>query len=93
MEKIGATLDLMGVRIARCQLGLFGYVPESRVVKPASSVEPKIEGAIRQALINGRLPCMAAWDIAKSFSQTRMSVAEACETLKIKIKPCQLGAF
>lgn len=93
MEAIGATLDLMGIRISRCQLGLFGYAPESRIVKPAPSVEPKIEEAIRQALQNGRLPCLAAWAIAKTFSKPRMNVAEICESLKIKIKPCQLGAF
>ena len=93
MEKIGATLDLMGIRISRCQLGLFGYAPESRVVKPAPSIEPKIEEAIRQSLVNGRLPCLAVWAIAKNFGRPRMNVAEACEALKIKIKPCQLGAF
>ncbi len=93
MEKIGATLDLLGIRIARCQLGLFGYSPESRVVKAADRVTAELEGAIRQALVNDRLPCAAAWAVAKALGLPRMKVAEACESLKIKIKPCQLGAF
>jgi len=93
LEKIGATLDLLGVRIARCQLGLFGYAPESRIVKSANAVTPELEGAIRQALVNDRLPCAAAWAVAKAQGLPRMKVAEACEFLRIKIKPCQLGAF
>jgi hypothetical protein len=93
MEKVGATLDLLEIRIASCQLGLFGYGPESRIVKPATSVLPDTENAIRQALVNGRLSCLAAWNIAGSSGQSRMAVSSACEALKIKIKPCQLGAF
>ena len=30
---IGMALDLMEVRLIRCQLGLFGYTPEKRIVK------------------------------------------------------------
>ncbi len=93
MDKVGATLDLLGIRIAKCQLGLFGYAPESRIVKPAPVVSQEMEGTIRQALINNRLPCIAAWSVASAFGLPRMNVAEACEALKIKIKPCQLGAF
>jgi hypothetical protein len=91
--KVGVTLDLLEIRIARCQLGLFGYAPESRIVKPAPAVSPDIERAIRHALVNDRLPCIAAWSIAKSFELPRMDVSAACEALKIKIKPCQVGAF
>ena len=93
MGRIGITLDLLGIRIAKCQLGLFGYGPESRIVRPALSVAPEIEQSIRQALSNDRLPCRAAWSIAQASGLTRMAVAEASEHLKIKIKPCQLGAF
>jgi len=93
MDKIGATLDLLEARIANCQLGLFGYAPESRIVKPAPAVSPELEGAIRQALVHDRLPCLAAWSIAAALGLPRMRVAEACEALKIKVKPCQLGAF
>jgi hypothetical protein len=93
MEGVGAALDLMEIRIARCQLGLFGYSPESRIVKPAPHVSQDLEAAIRQALVYGRLPCLAAWTIAGTFSMPRMKIAAACEALSLKIKPCQLGAF
>jgi hypothetical protein len=93
MSDIGIALDLLEIRIAQCQLGLFGYSPESRIVKPASSVSPELEKAIRQALVNNRLPCIDAWSLAEAKGLKRMAVAEACESLKLKVKPCQLGAF
>jgi hypothetical protein len=48
---------------------------------------------ILAALKNNRLPCSAAWLIAKKLKLPRMKVSAACEALLIKIKPCQLGAF
>ena len=93
MLEIGATIDLLEIRLKRCQLGLFGYGQKKGVVKPAVKVSTELEKAIRGNLADGRLPCIAAWDIADRASIARMDVASACEALKIKIKPCQLGAF
>lgn len=93
LAEVGANLDLLEVRIGTCQLGLFGYNPTSKAVAPAASVSPELTAAIRNALNNERLPCAAAWDIAASLGIPRMAVAGACEAMKIKIKPCQLGAF
>ncbi|MFA7462783.1 MAG: hypothetical protein WCY59_06555, partial [Anaerovoracaceae bacterium] len=84
---------LMETRLTRCQLGLFGYTPESRIIKPADAVAPDLEEAIRGALLNGKISCLASWEIAKRFGIARMDVACACETLRIKITSCQLGAF
>lgn len=93
LEEVGRTLDLLEVRIDRCQLGLFGYGPERKAVRPAASVAPDLAEAIRGRLADGRLPCEAAWEIAAALRITRMEVSAACETQKIRIKPCQLGAF
>ena len=94
MAEVGRTADLLEIRIGRCQLGLFGYdAPGGRIVKPAGAVKPGIEAAIRGRLSNGRLPCIAAWEIAADKKIPRLDVSSACETLKIKVKPCQLGAF
>jgi hypothetical protein len=97
IEEVGAVLDLLEIRIKRCQLGLFGYpeerFPEGRVIKAAESVAPDLEAAIRENLVAGRLPCKAAWKIAAERKMSKMAVSSACETLKIKIKPCQLGTF
>ncbi len=93
MQEIGIALDLMEIRISKCQLGLFGYSPNKIAVKPADTVSGRLESAIRKALVNDRLPCVAAWEIAKGFGIPRMEVSAACEALTIKVKPCQLGAF
>jgi len=89
----GFTIDFCEFRIARCQLGLFGYSPARSIVKPAESVTPELEALIRKGLENERLPCATAWGIAAELGIPKMAVSSACETLGIRIKPCQLGAF
>lgn len=91
--EVGFTVDMLGIRLVKCQLGLYGYKPNKRMVKPAESVSPDLEKAIRDALVNGRLPCLHAWQIAEGFGLKKMEVSSACETLGIKISSCQLGGF
>ena len=91
--EVGVAVDLMEARLIRCQMGLFGYAPEGRIVKPADEVSPELEGAIRESLIDGRLPCLSSWEIAERLGLAKMDVACACEALHIKISSCQLGAF
>ena len=64
-----------------------------KAVKPKSPQSPDLEEAIRVALVEKKLSCRAAWDIAQRFDVPKMAVSAACEALEIKIKPCQLGAF
>jgi hypothetical protein len=90
---IGQALDLMEARLARCQLGLFGYHPEKRIVTKADQWDAGLEREIRAALKNGRLPCIDAWAIADRRQVSRLMVAKVCEALAIKVRPCQLGAF
>jgi hypothetical protein len=93
MLKVGETLDLLEIRLKRCQLGLFGYAGKKLIVEPAVKVSPELEKAIRGSLADGRLSCLSAWKIADGMDLARMDVTSACEALKIKVKPCQLGAF
>jgi hypothetical protein len=93
LAEVGRTLDLLEARIGHCQLGLFGYAPEGKAVRPADRVASDLEGMIRAGLADARLPCKSAWGIAAELKIPRMAVSSACETLKIRIKPCQLGAF
>ena len=90
---IGLAMDSHDLRIVKCQMGLFGYRPEKRIVKPAENISPSLETAIRNSLVKARLPCLNAWEIAERFEVSKMQVASACEALKIKISACQLGAF
>ena len=90
---VGKGIDLQDIRLVKCQLGLFGYSPVKKAVKPKSPQSPDLEEAIRVALVEKKLSCRAAWDIAQRFDVPKMAVSAACEALEIKIKPCQLGAF
>jgi hypothetical protein len=93
LGEVGVAIDMLNINIAQCQLGLFGLDGKQKKVLPAPSVAPDLDAAIRKALVNGRLSCAAAWEIAARLGIKRMEVCAACENLKIKVKPCQLGAF
>ena len=91
--EVGKAVDLLDFRLVKCQLGLFGYKPDKKIVKAKLPEHPELENAIRNALTGERLACRDAWEIARQFQIPKMAVSNACEALKIKIKPCQLGAF
>jgi hypothetical protein len=91
--EVGRTADLMEIMLVKCQLGLFGYTPNKKIVKPRAAENPDLEAAIRDACVNGKLSCKNAWEIARRFDVSKMSVSAVCEHLHIKVKPCQLGAF
>ena len=92
-SEVGVTLDLLEVRIGKCQLGLFGYGEKKRIVRPADEVNPELKREIENRLVEGRLPCRVAWDIAEKFGMKRLELANSCEKLKIKINACQIGSF
>jgi hypothetical protein len=93
VAKVGKTMDLINFKLVQCQLGLFGYKPEKKIVKPQDKSNKNLKDAIQSQLVDGRLPCNRAWDIAARFEVHKMTVSSVCEALNIKIKPCQLGAF
>jgi len=37
--EVGKTADLLEMRLAKCQLGLFGYKPEKKIVKPKAALK------------------------------------------------------
>jgi hypothetical protein len=91
--EVGFALDVLGTKIIKCQLGLFGYKPNKRMVQAAENVPQELEKAIRNSLTDGRLPCAVSWNLAERFGLRKMQVSAACETLGIKISACQLGSF
>lgn len=91
--QVGKTADLLEIPILKCQLGLFGYKPVKCIVKPAPDVSPDLKDEILKGLVNDRLPCKTSWEIAERRGLRKMEVSSACEAMKIKIKPCQLGSF
>ena len=92
-SEIGKTLDLLEYRIVKCQMGIFGYVPEKKVLRPATTVDELLRGRLEEATRDGHVSCAACWEIARALGLQKIAVAAACELQGIKIKPCQLGAF
>lgn len=90
---VGQTANELDVRLARCQLGLFGHGPQKSITEPTEEIPPDLEQAIREGLILGRLPCAVAWAIATRFGMPKLHVANAAEGLDVRIGQCQLGAF
>lgn len=89
----GRAADLLGLKIAKCQLGLFGYGKGVKLVKPEESVIADLEREIRSKLVDGRIACRDLWVIADGRNMPRLKAAGACEKLGVKISECQLGAF
>jgi hypothetical protein len=92
-EEIGHAADFLDIRITKCQIGLFGYGAEKKMIAPAPEILPALKQAIENSVVNGRLGCAAAWRIAEELQLPKMEVSSACEAMKIKISACQLGAF
>lgn len=92
--EIGRAADLLELKITKCQLGLFGYMRKKRnIVEPAERVPGELEQALQEGVVNGRLSCKRAWDIARRFGISKTKITSACERLNIRLGPCQLGAF
>ena len=92
-SEVGKTADLLEYRIIRCQLGLFGYSPEKRIVKAAEQVPDDLRSRVLGAATDGRISCAACWEIAETLGLGKLTVSGACEGLGLKVNACQLGAF
>ena len=93
-SQVGIAIDLQNGRIHACQLGLFGHGKGGKIVaRNGAEIKAELEPSIRRGLIDGKLPCAAAWRIADTNGIVRLEVGRASESLGIKINQCQLGAF
>ena len=52
-----------------------------------------LEEEMRTSLVNGKLPCAVAFQIAKKLKVSPKQVGDAANRLNIKISSCQLGCF
>ena len=92
-DMIGMSIDLLNIKLTKCQMGLFGYKPQKKMLKSTNLANPDLKDAISEALVEGGLSCKRAWEISSRFNLHKITVGRACEFLEIKIKNCQLGAF
>src|SRR5450759_5277049 len=58
LGEVGMAIDLLNINLVECQLGLFGYSPQKKIVQPANEVVPVLKENICAALDNSRLPCI-----------------------------------
>lgn len=52
-----------------------------------------LEEKITASLVNGGLPCPAAWEVAGEANISRRAMGEELNRLKIRVYDCQLGCF
>jgi len=96
ISEVGITADLLELKIKECQLGLFGWGDKpnhGKDIQAADSVSVEIKSALEKAAVNGGVTCAALWAIADRLRVKRKVVSAACDTLRLKIRVCQLGAF
>jgi len=96
ISEVGIAVDLLEIKIKKCQLGLFGYgkTPNhGKDIQAADLLSDEMKCAIEEVAENGEVTCAALWTIADRLGTKRKEVSAACETLKLKIRECQLGTF
>ena len=96
ISEVGITADLLEIKIIKCQLGLFGWGEKpnhGQGIQVADSVPLEMKSALEKAAENGVVTCAALWRIADRLGAKRKVVSTACDTLKLKIRACQLGTF
>jgi hypothetical protein len=96
ISEVGITADLLGIKVSKCQLGLFGWggkPSHGRDIQAADSVSVEMKSALEKAAENGVVTCAALWRIADRLGAKRKLVSAACDVLKLKIRACQLGTF
>ena len=91
--RVGQTIDRLELKITKCQMGFFGYKPDKKIVQPSKTISSVLESALQPLLKDNKISCTNCWEIAERLAVSKLDVAAACEGLKIKVSPCQLGAF
>ncbi len=92
-QQVGRTADVLDIPLVQCQLGLFGYKPENKIIRAEETSNQELKTAVIDSARNHRLSCEMAWQIADRFSISKLTVGNLCQANKIKIKGCRLGAF
>ena len=96
ISEVGITADLLEMKIKKCQLGLFGWGKKpnhGKDIHAADSVSVEMKTALEEVAENGAVTCASLWAIADRLGAERKAVSAACDTLRLKIRVCQLGAF
>ncbi|KAH3723009.1 hypothetical protein Pelo_18286 [Pelomyxa schiedti] len=89
--EVGVQLDLLNIRICDCSMGIFSWGHNK--LEPMLDVPADLRAALESTQSEGRISCAALWRISDELHINKSDAARACDTLKLRIAPCQLGAF
>lgn len=94
---VGQTANEAGIRISRCQLGLFGYGPKAegkhKIVHAMDKVPERLAARLRAEAEGDGISCRAVWRVADGLGYRRIEASSAVEAMGLKISRCQLGCF
>lgn len=90
---VGDKADELEIRIVNCQLGCFGMKKATHEELADMPITPALAEAIQASLVNGRLPCKTAYEVAGKLKVSRRKVGDTASKLNIRISDCQLGCF
>ncbi len=94
---VGKAANGLNVELTYCQLGLFGYGRKRKssykILGRPVEIEKIILDKIKAESLEGKIMCSALWLIADSCGISRAEAGNAADSLGLKIKGCQLGAF
>lgn len=94
---VGMTANDAGLRISRCQLGLFGYGPKAegkhKIVHAMDQVPERLAARLRSAAGEEGITCEALWAVADDLGFKRIEAAAGVEAMGLRVSRCQLGCF
>lgn len=94
---VGQTADVLGIRLTRCQLGLFGYPGHAKGwdALAGTAISEDLAAAVRAAAdeAGGMIACAQLWELAVQFGISRLQMGYVVDQLGLRIGACQLGAF
>ena len=94
---VGLAANETGIRISRCQLGLFGYGPKAegkhKIVHAMDDVPERLAARLRAEAEGENISCEALWTVADGLGYKRMEASSAVEALGLKVSRCQLACF
>jgi hypothetical protein len=94
---IGLAANEAGIRISRCQLGLFGYGPKAegkhKIVHPMDEVPERLAARLRATADGDSITCAAVWEVADGLGYRRLEASSAVEAMGLRVSRCQLGCF
>ena len=92
-KSIGEKADELGIRISNCQLGCFGTKKATHEELAGVPLDETVAKAVRDALVDGGLPCAVAYELARKLRVGRRRVGDTASQMKIHVINCQLGCF